>query len=102
MLYGIDLTKEEVPEHLHGLRETIRKSSVTDNDDAAYADIAFKLLKAVDGDKGALNEVAVYIQRQHRDLEVVRENYAGLLRGVSSWLYWAKNWTIKKPSGGNG
>ena len=98
MFSGYDATNEEVPEHLSDLREMMRKGKcyIYDVDDAAYASVAFKLLKVANGDKDALKDVAEYIQKQHLEMKMASENHATFIKGVVSWLYWAKAWTIRK------
>ena len=100
MFSGYDATKEEVPEHLSDLREMMRKSKcyICDVDDAAYASVAFNLLKVARGDTDALEKVVQYIQKQHIELEMAREKHATFMKEVISWLYRAKAWTIRKPS----
>jgi hypothetical protein len=100
MFSGYDETKEEVPEHLAELREMFRKGSsyVYDVDDAAYASVAFKLMEVANGDKDALKDVVKYIQKQHIDLKLERAKRETFMKEIVSWLYWAKAWTIRKPS----
>lgn len=95
-LTGIELVQEEVPEHLQALQEGIRKEVIQIEDDAEYAEVAFNLMKVGEGDKEAMKEVVAYIQKQHRALKHANESRERFLRLVSSWMYWAKNWTVRK------
>ena len=99
MFCGYDLVKQEVPEHLGSLREMLNSGQccISDVDDAAYAAIAFKLMKVVNGDKEACKDVSEYIQQQHRELKQVKESQKHLIKELASWLYWAANWTMRKP-----
>lgn len=94
---GSSLVGEVVPEHLDALRDEMLKVTVYFPDDKQYAEIAFALLKVGKGDAAALEEVVNYIQNQHRDLKRATEKIETLTRFVVSWMYWAKNWTMRKP-----
>lgn len=97
---GYEWAKSEVPEHLEGLRAAFQDGScyIGDIDEEEYARIAFQLLKISTGGKDSLKEVAEYIQKQHQALKQAKEQHIVFAKAVSSWLYWAKNWTVRKPS----
>ena len=94
---GSSLTGEVVPEHLDALKNEMCRVTVYYPDDKKYAEIAFALIKVGQGDAQALAEVVAYIQRQHLDLQEANEKLEKLTRFVVNWMYWAKNWTMRKP-----
>lgn len=86
----------ETPEHLEALEKILNNLFPRDVNLKKYADVAFQLLEAAEGDKKALKNIASYIQEQHEEIVYLLERESKFKREVGSWLNWAINWTIQK------
>jgi len=87
---------EEVPEHLEPLKKILYSGCFFQEDDKDYARIGFKLLEVANGDKEAIKEVSTFIQRERQRLRSLENTQKTLIEQSTQWLYWAKNWTMRK------
>ena len=90
------MADEKTPEHLQGLVDVVAGIYSSAPDDAEYAEMAFALLKAAEGDKDAVDKIAVYIQKQHQLLKNKYEAVVSVKAKINSWLMWAEHWTVAK------
>lgn len=81
---------DDLPDNnLKGIAETIRPYFLkTEIKDDEYAKVAFALLN-LEGDKGAKNLVANFIQRQQQDLKVISDQKWDILKNINDRLIWA-------------
>lgn len=86
----------ELPEHLKGLKNHNDACWISKPDDSEYAEIAFTLLKCLDGNKEAITKVSQYLQKQHSIAKSNYETCTKLKTDINVWLSWATHWTIHK------
>jgi hypothetical protein len=88
------------PEHLHDGVDLLNKygAYVPEVNEVQYAEIAFLLLTASDGDREALKKIASFIQSEHNRVKDLTSRLEEFGYKYCNWLQWAKRWTRKKTS----
>jgi hypothetical protein len=84
-------SEKDTPVCLKELVEDVLKDHCygQEQDDIAYAKIAFAIVRAHEGDKKALKEISDYIQMEHERTEMLCEKYNSLCYKLSNWVAWA-------------